>query len=266
VNQENQKMPTKRVLVVDDEKTTRMALCEALTQLGYVANHVGSGSEALIKMREAPYHVAILDLEMPGTKGTEVLATSKDITPQTDFIVLTGHASTDTAIAALRSGAVDYLRKPSSLQQIISAVERAVTKQETKIRQEQAMRLLEQAVQTLQSDTLSMPDNQKPAFGRFLEAAGIRINVHQQTAVYQKELLHLTPIEYKLLCEFVRRPNTILTYSELVLVSHETEMEEIDARDLLRTQIHRLSRKLGDKDKSPIQTMRGRGVMLKSQI
>lgn len=259
-------MPTKRVLVVDDERTTRMALCEALTRLSYTADHVGSGSEALIKMREAPYHVVILDLEMPGMKGTEVLAAAKDITPQTDFIVLTGHASTDTAIAALRSGAVDYLRKPSSLQQIISAVDRAVTKQESQLRQEQAVRLLEQAVHTLQSDTLSIPDNRKPAFGNFLEAAGIRINLHQQTAVYQEELLHLTPIEYKLLCEFVRRPNTILTYSELVLVSHETDMEETEARDLLRTQIHRLSRKMGNKDKSPIQTVRGRGVMLKSKI
>lgn len=266
MNQVKQKSPTKRVLVVDDEKTTRMALCEALAQLGYVANQVGSGGEALIKMREAPYHVVILDLEMPGMKGTEVLAASKDITPQTDFIVLTGYASTDTAIAALRSGAVDYLRKPSSLQQIISAVERAVVKQETQLRQEQAMRLLEQAVQTLQSDTLTMPDNQKPAFGSFQEAAGIRINVHQQTAVYEKELLHLTPIEYKLLCEFVRRPDTIMNYAELVLVSHETDMEENEARDLLRTQIHRLSRKLGNKDSSPIQTVRGRGVMLKSKF
>lgn len=264
MNQERQGKIAARVLVVDDESTTRMALCEALTQLGYAAKHAGSGSEALVMLREASYQVVILDLEMPGMKGTEVLAAAKDITPQTAFIVLTGHASTDTAIAALRSGAVDYLRKPSSLEQIISAVEQAVAKQETRRRQEEAMRLLEQAVQTLQSDMLPAPANNKPPFGGFLEAAGIQINVHQQTALYQKELLRLTPIEYKLLCEFVRRPDTILTYSELVLVSHEMEMEEPDARDLLRTQIHRLSRKLGDKDTSPIQTVRGRGVMLQS--
>ena len=260
--QKSQNSTAARVLVVDDEQTTRLALCEALNRLGYEAYQVGSGAEAVTKLREMPYQVVILDLEMPGMKGTEVLAAAEEIAPQTGFIVLTAYASMDTAIAALRSGAVDYLRKPSSLEQIISAVEKAISRQESQHRQQQAMRLLEQAVQTLQPDMLTFPPSRRPPADRILEAAGIRINERRQTVYYDEETLHLTPIEYKILYELVQHPDTILTYSQLVLVSHEMEMDETEARDLLRTHVHRLSRKLGDKDSSPIQSVRGRGVIL----
>lgn len=249
-----------RILVVDDEKTTRLALCEAFTRLGYETNHAATGDEALVAIAADFYDVVILDLEMPGTKGVKVLAEAEELAPDTAFIVLTAYASTDTAIAALRSGAFDYLRKPSSLEVIVTAVKKALAQQQERKRQKEAARLLQQALHTFRTGVESSTSHLQR------QTAGITIDERKQTATYKGHPLDLTPIEYKLLHKFVRHPDTVLAYTELARESHNLELDESEARALLRTHIYRLSRKLGQKDESPLQSVRGRGVILYSTL
>lgn len=256
--------PSTKVLVVDDERTTRMAITEALNQLGYAAQAVESGDKAIQSLQQDEYHVVLLDLEMPGVSGVEVLIAAEDVAPHTAFIVLTAHASTDTAIVALRTGAIDYLRKPSSLQHIAAAVERAAMKQQEHQRQQKAVNLLEQAMSTLHKPeadvtTTALHEN-------FLQVGNIIIDSQKQTAVYQQQPLELTPIEYRLLYHFAQHPDTVLTYAQLGKASHDMDMDEAEARSLLRIHVYRLSRKLGDKETTPLQNLRGRGVILYSDL
>jgi DNA-binding response OmpR family regulator len=252
-----------KILIVDDERTTRLALSEAFRQKGYQATQVGSGDRAIAELVDTFYDVVILDLEMPGIKGTDVLVQTENLAPDTAFIVLTAHASTETAILALRSGAFDYLRKPSSLDKIFTAVDRAIAKQEAQKRQKEAVGLLQQAFNALSSPKLT---NTMSAEYAAAGTADILLDERQQTALYKQTQLELTPIEYKLLKIFVHEPDTIITYAELAQQIHGMDVDESEARSLLRTHVYRLSRKLGDKEDTPLQNVRGRGVILYTQM
>lgn len=260
-----------KILVVDDERTTRMAICEALGMVGYTATPVSTGEEALRYLMREHYDGVILDLNLPGNySGIDVLEQAEAIAPQTAFIILTAYASADTAITALRSGAYDYLRKPAALDLIFATVREALAKQKERQRQQEAVRLLEQAMTLLHGRggqtavASSSPVN--PKNDKIYHAAGITINDSRHQVTSADQLLELTPIEYKLLCKFVREPNTAFSFAELAYESHGMAVDEGEARALLRTHVYRLSRKLAVNGESPLQNVRGLGYMLNTEV
>ncbi len=256
------------VLVVDDERTTRLAITEALCQIGFLAEAARSGEEAVQRFQEKIWPVVILDLEMPGIKGVDILNMAESIAPQTAFIILTAHASTDTAITALRNGAVDYLRKPSSLHTIIAAVSKAAKKKEEQLRHDQAMALLQQAMQTLNSSTTKTlapsPPSRHSVASSLIQVGQLHIDPDKQHAQYKNKSLELTPIEFSLLHHLALHPDTVQSFTQLGIASHQVEMDELEARALLRTHMYRLARKLDKKEKTPIQSVWGRGFVLNS--
>lgn len=255
---------SEKILVVDDERTTRMAICEALTMAGYEARAVATADEAMHLLTHHYFHVVILDLNLPGKhSGVDVLEVAHQLAPDTAFIVLTAYASADTAITALRSGAYDYLRKPASLNLIFETMQAALQKRQERQRQQEAMRLLQQAMNTLHDGPATAAPTAKQE--KIYQAAGITINDLRHQATYENQILDLTPIEYKILAKFVQEPNTTFSFAELAYESHGTEMDEGEARALLRTHVYRLSRKLGDNETSPLQNVRGRGYMLNTE-
>lgn len=112
-----------RILVVDDEPSLRGMLVEFLTQQGYSVDQAASGETALQMFRQSPYPLVLTDIRMPrGMNGIELLQNIKDIDPACQVIIVTSNVSLDTAIAALRQGAYDYLTRPFEDIELISAV------------------------------------------------------------------------------------------------------------------------------------------------
>ena len=101
-----------RVLLVDDEKEFVEQLSERLKLRNYDVTPAYSGEEAVEKVRQYLYDVVILDVSMPGMDGTEALKHIKSIRPLTEAIMLTGHATVESAIEGMKLGAFDYLMKP----------------------------------------------------------------------------------------------------------------------------------------------------------
>jgi DNA-binding NtrC family response regulator len=120
-----------RILVVDDEYTTRSAVARALSLLGYKAHAAGSGSEALSELAACEYDLMLLDLRMPGMDGMEVLAQARQSYPDLLVIVLTAYATPAGAVEAMRAGAADYLLKPCSLEEIEAAISGALERRLT---------------------------------------------------------------------------------------------------------------------------------------
>ncbi len=251
-----------KVLIVDDEKTTRLALSEAFTLNGSQVQSAASADEALELFKQTSFDAVLLDLNMPGKHGgIDILKAAENVAPNTAFIILTGQPSTETAITALRSGAYDYLRKPVTLNTILETTEAALRKQAESRRQKNAVSLLQQAMGVLQLD--SAPTTPESPY---LEIGSIKINNQKYKAFHKGEELDLTPIEYKLLRKFVENPDTIMSYAELAQATHNSTLDEVEARTLLRTHIYRLSRKLGDKENTPLQNVRGQGVILLEEM
>ena len=115
---------TASILVVDDESTTQDTLGVFLESEGYRVATAGSGREALTRIAAEEFDVIVTDVVMPGLSGLEVLERSRRINPEVSVILITGHATIETAIEALRRGACDYLQKPFPLDDLALCVER----------------------------------------------------------------------------------------------------------------------------------------------
>ena len=263
-NSQTEPNPLFHVLVVDDERTTRMAISEALAATGYEATPASTAEEALRWLARTHFDAVILDMNLPGVySGLDVLEQAEVVAPHTAFIVLTAYASAESAIMALRVGAHDYLRKPASLEVILTAVREAIHKQRERQRQENAVRLLEQAMTVWQGQApVLTPVPMAPHADKVYAAGGIVINDSRHQVTLDGELLELTPIEYKLLGKFVREPDTAFSFAELALESHGTAVDEAEARTLLRTHVYRLSRKLAERGADYLHNVRGRGYLL----
>lgn len=104
------KRPT--VLIADDEDVIRLLLKRRLGKEGYAILTAENGLEAITQLEKCFVSVVITDLKMPGADGMQVLERAKQLDPDTEVLIMTAYASTETAIGAVRAGAFDYLTKP----------------------------------------------------------------------------------------------------------------------------------------------------------
>jgi DNA-binding response OmpR family regulator/predicted transcriptional regulator len=106
------------ILVVDDDNLTRTMFSELLSKDGHITTAVGSGNEALAKMKNSIFDFAIVDLKMPGISGIDVLREIKIRNPATEVIIITGYGTVDTAVEAMKRGAYDFIEKPFKFKKI----------------------------------------------------------------------------------------------------------------------------------------------------
>ena len=114
------------VLVIDDEVAVNNNVRKILKKKGYRVDQATSKAEALEKIDQRGYRLVLLDLKMPGVKGLELLEAIRTAQPQARVIIITGYASIETAVQTARMGAVDYVPKPFTPDEIRSATENAI--------------------------------------------------------------------------------------------------------------------------------------------
>ncbi len=117
---------TGSILIVDDEDDTRMLLCEALRGRGFDAEAVESAAACLDRLRSRSFDVVVTDVQMPGMSGVDLCAHLHERHPDLLPIVLTGMGALDTAVAAIRAGAYDFITKPVKIDALEVAVKRAL--------------------------------------------------------------------------------------------------------------------------------------------
>ncbi len=121
-----------RILFADDEKSLQEFMRSELPRFGHEVTVCPDGRTAVKALEKSRFDAAILDLRMPGMTGIEVLDTLKQVAPDTEAIVMTGHASMETAIEAVRLGAFDYITKPCKLSEIEALLHKVAEKRDLK--------------------------------------------------------------------------------------------------------------------------------------
>ena len=114
-----------RVLIVDDERGIRESLVGVVEDEGWEAVAVDSGDRAMVESKLNPPDLVFLDIWMPGMDGIATLQKLREIAPRLPVVIMSGHATIETAVKATRLGAFDVLEKPLELQKIISLLEQA---------------------------------------------------------------------------------------------------------------------------------------------
>jgi CheY-like chemotaxis protein len=115
-----------RILVVDDERFFREAIRDALGEAGLAVELAASGEEALEKLAERRFAAAVLDLQLPGLHGLEVLRRARELRPELRVVILSAHTEQANVLQALRLGAFDYLAKPLHEEELVFSVRRAL--------------------------------------------------------------------------------------------------------------------------------------------
>jgi len=130
-----------KIMLVDDEERFLSTMTKLLKKKGYDVLTAPSGMEALENLNRHEVHVVILDVKMPGMDGVATLREIKKQFPLVEVVMLTGHATVESAVEGLKAGAFDYLMKPCDIDELLDKAHEAFEKREAleqKIRMAQA--------------------------------------------------------------------------------------------------------------------------------
>lgn len=261
-------MTVARILVVEDEENVRQGLEEILMRAGYRVNGTGSGEEALSLAGSDRFDLAVLDLKLKGIDGIAVLKELRQISPGTVVIVLTAHASLETAVEALRLGAHDYLFKPSPAAELLESVRRGLSERKAQWQNNLMQQLHDVAGQLDTIRSTLMEWEQTPAApethpdqGRFLQRGDLVVDYMRHLITLNGHLLDLSPTEFNLLAYLIQQSPRVVAAQELIDKVQEYETDTWEAKRLVRQYIYRLRQKVFEATgrDNVISTVRGIG-------
>lgn len=266
-----------RVLVVDDEQNIRLTLNALLTRAGCAVTTAASGEEAVALFEREQFDLMLVDLQMPGMKGMEVVAKVREAGNDAIIIVLTGHGSLDSAIEGIRFGIFDYLLKTSDPNQILARVAAGLEERAARRRQNDLLGTIGAAVQELTGGkvlvnppsspppppTTPQPSSPETA-GRILTIGPLTLDTWHQTATLNGRSLNLTPTEFRLLLCLAEHAGQMLSYTQLVRCAQGYETTDLEAGELIKPHIHHLRQKIEPEPSAPryLLNVRGKGYIL----
>ena len=134
---------TEKVLLVDDEEEFVETLAERMRSRGMEVATSNSGGDALDLIDQEPYDVVVLDLQMPGMDGLEALARIKRRQPDIQVVLLTGHATVEKGVEAMKQGALEFLEKPIDLSKLSEVIHNAKAEKMILVEQDAEERIRE---------------------------------------------------------------------------------------------------------------------------
>ncbi len=267
------------ILVVDDEHNIRLTLSALLSRAGYTVTTAASGEEALAMFDRQPFDLMLVDLQMPGINGIQVVEAIRRRSLDTVVIVLTGHGSLETAIEGLHQGIFDYMLKTSDPAQILARVTAGLSDLQRRQRQSALLNTIGAAAQELtgkielDNDLRSIPPpislpsgptTTQPVNERQIKIGQLQLDTWHQTALLGGRSLNLTPTEFRLLLCLAEHAGQMLSYTQLVRCAQGYEASDMEAGELIKPHIHHLRQKIEPDPSAPryLLNVRGKGYIL----
>ena len=254
----------RRILVVDDERNIRYSLHRALAKAGYDVTLASSGEEAIDLIEHQRFALVLTDIKMPGVDGLTVMRRTKELAPDTAIILLTGYATLESAIEALRQGAIDYLIKPCSVRNVLYSVEKGLGAREKSVRRQRLLARIEHDLQQLLEDR----DPYEEQAETEIQVGALTINPRRHETLANGQHIHLTPTEFSLLNHLAHHLGEVVSCRELVRVIHGEQCTEEEARRLIRPHVTNLLHKIETDPSQPryLRNVRGIGYTLSADI
>ena len=275
-----------KILVMDDELSIRLFLEETLVREGHQVVTAESGEAALELIENQTFDLALLDLNLTGIGGMEVLAVLREQWPDTVVIILTAQATLETAVEALRQGAHDYLFKPCKTVQLRESIRKGLLKRQRSLQQRGLLHQLEQhlasSLENLRATMTEPPAESLPTItkdaleslsafteppeeeGRFLQRGELIVDLSRHVITLNGHLLELSPTEFDLLAYLISEAPKVISAQELVREVQGYASEVWEARDTVRQHVYNIRKKVKDAGANTdvIRTVRGIGYTI----
>lgn len=263
-----------KILVVDDDPGVRFFLEEILSRDGHQVVAVASGEAALECVSTQMFDLALVDLVMRGMDGMTLVKALHTQAPETSIVVLTAHASVETAVAALRQGAHDYLFKPCSSARLRASIQSGLLKRQRRLSgstqvEPDSPRALDGQAAVASADFAPVKreystENQEVEMTHVLKCAGLVVDSMRHEARLDGIVIELSPTEFGLLCYLMEESPRVVSPLELVREIQGYDCEPWEARDTMRYHVYRIRRKI---EKSTgqtgiVRTVRGVGYTI----
>jgi two-component system alkaline phosphatase synthesis response regulator PhoP len=257
------------ILIVDDEQEICTILRDVLVHEGYQVLTATSGRTAAETMVQHPATLILLDLNMPGMSGLELMAEIRQRWPYTVIIILTGYGSLDSALVALRQGAHDYLLKPATPDDIKASIRKGLEKRHNIMRRKSLLNHIEASVRELTDARVSADadilaaHSTSPLVAESVITNNLLIDLQRHRVTLDDREVMLTPTEFNTLLALVRNSGRVVGYAELVEKTHGYKCTPQEAQTLIKTHISHLRQKIRTHTQStcPIVNVRGIGYM-----
>jgi len=257
------------ILVVDDEAGIRYFLQRALTRDGYQVVAADSGEAALERIAAQEFDLVLVDLKMKGVGGMQVLAALRRQWPETSVIVITAHASLETAVEALRQGAHDYLFKPCKTVELRESVRAGLSKRREALQRRDLLNRLAPALSAAPegplpaTSTMQLASESADDQGRFLQYKGLIVDSIRHIITVDGQLLELSPTEFGLLAYLVGEAPRVVPPQELVREVQGYESESQEACETVRSHVYHVRQKArAATGRGVIRNVRGIGYTL----
>jgi DNA-binding response OmpR family regulator len=251
MTQSNQGNDT-RILIVEDDDAARTSLERMLRRVGYTITTAVDGEEA-VAMLDAPelhghFDVVLSDLLLREIDGVQVLRHARQLADPPEVVLLTGYGTLQTAVAALRAGAYDYLLKPSKPDDLIQCVRRAVQHRNERLAYDSAVKLLASSLSGGQSSDAPPQaeglHQHEATASETVTVGELMIRRADHSVTFAGRPVALTTTEYAILVCLADARGRVVSYVDLVRQVYNQSSDQYSAHQLFKTHIHNLRHKI----------------------
>ena len=257
---------TGHILIVDDEASLRRTLARILQQAGLEVTTAASGQEGIIFLSQQSFDLVYLDIRMPDMNGLEVLEKIHSNFPDLPVILFTAQPDMNSALEALRHGAIDYLMKPLQPQTLIDRTQAILVQKE----KERRKREIQSQIKALQAELskLEGDDNAQQVLSisiqdaneRFLIRGDINLDLHARRLKIKEQIVDIPPTTFDYLVVLVRHAPNVIDYQTLVTEAQGYQVEYREAQELVKWHVHHIRQAIEPDPRKPVYLMNQRGV------
>lgn len=255
------------ILIVDDEASLRQTLARILQRAGFEVTTVATGKEALTLLSQQSFDLIYLDIRMPDTSGLEVLKIIHAKLPELPVILFTAQPDLNSAVEALRSGAIDYLLKPLKPQTVIDRTETILANKQKEHRKRELQRqidALQAELNALDREAMQPPEDalQKVTISddRFIKRGILTLDMHTRRVTMNERVINLPPTSFDYLMVLARHTPNVVDYQTLVSEAQGYETDPHEAQELTKWHIHHIRQAIEPDARNPIFVINVRGL------
>lgn len=254
---------TGHILIIDDEATLRQTLARILQQAGFEITTAEDGEQGLSYIETTGFDLVFMDLRMPGMAGLDVLKLIHASHPNLPVILFTAQPDLNSAVDALRNGAIDYLLKPLKPQALIERAQAVLANQQ----KENRKREIALQIEALQAELKSLSTGQtgplEPASlntNRFLKRGALVLDLHKRRLSIHEQVVNIPHTSFDYLLVLARHSPNVVNYQTLVAEAQGYQADPREAQELTKWHIHQLRQAIEQDVRNPSYLINVRGT------